>query len=130
MVLLDTHALIFDAVARGQLTKRAQRTIDLAADEGALACSDVSLWEVAMLVAKGRIDLGGDTEAFLSDAVQARGMTVLCITPEIAVMATSERFAHGDPADRIIGSTALVHGATLITADERLHKVRDLAAVW
>ncbi|MBK6276626.1 MAG: hypothetical protein IPF57_00195 [Gammaproteobacteria bacterium] len=41
-----------------------------------------------------------------------------------------ERFMHGDPADRIIGATALVLNATLVTADCQLQQVAGLRCVW
>ena len=35
-----------------------------------------------------------------------------------------------DPADRIIGATALVHGATLITADQRSRRTKAIHTLW
>ena len=130
VVVLDTHALIYDALAPKRLTRRAQRTIEKAAAEGELACSDISLWEIAMLIAKGRLDPGADATQFLSDAIQARALRVLAITPEIAVMAQSKDFVHGDPADRIIAATALHHRAKLVSADEQLKKLKGIEVVW
>jgi antitoxin (DNA-binding transcriptional repressor) of toxin-antitoxin stability system len=42
------------------------------------------------------------------------------ITGEIGILSTEVEDFHGDPADRIIAATAVVHGATLITADSRI----------
>jgi PIN domain nuclease of toxin-antitoxin system len=39
-------------------------------------------------------------------------------------------FQHGDPADRLIGATALQLGAPLITADARLRALETLKTVW
>ncbi|MGH7654956.1 MAG: PIN domain-containing protein, partial [Gemmatimonadaceae bacterium] len=39
-------------------------------------------------------------------------------------------FVHKDPADRIIAATALGVGASLVTADERLHAYRPLKTIW
>ena len=130
MILLDTHVLIFDALAPNRLSKRATRAIQQGTEDRSLAISDVSLWEVAMLVAKGRLDPGTTPESFLEDLIHARGLAVLAITPAIAILANSDRFPHGDPADRIIGSTALVHGCRLVTADKRLQGVKGLTTVW
>jgi predicted nucleic acid-binding protein len=33
-------------------------------------------------------------------------------------------------ADRIIGATALVHGATLITADQRIRRTKAIQTLW
>lgn len=35
-----------------------------------------------------------------------------------------------DAADPIIGATALVHGSTLITADQRIHKAKAVRTLW
>lgn len=57
-------------------------------------------------------------------------LEVLPITPEIALLSRSELFQHGDPADRLIGATALLQGAPLITADARLRALSDLETLW
>jgi PIN domain nuclease of toxin-antitoxin system len=121
---------VFDAVAPERLTRRATGVIERAASQGSLACSDISLWEIAMLAARGRLDLGVDPAVFMDRAIQARALSVLPITPQIAVLAQAAMFAHGDPADRIIGATALHHRARLVTADERLHGLKGLTVVW
>lgn len=83
-----------------------------------------------MLIAKGRIDPGMDAAQFVDDLVQARAVQVLPITPQIAVLAQSEEFRHGDPADRLIAATAIAHGARLVTADAQLRKVPSLRVIW
>jgi PIN domain nuclease of toxin-antitoxin system len=45
-------------------------------------------------------------------------------TGEIAIVAGELDGLHGDPADRFIAATAIVHDATLVTADERLLRWR------
>ena len=130
MVVLDTNALIYDALQPKRLTPRAQRTIEAASARGDIACSDISLWEIAMLVAKNRLDPGAELTKFLHDLIQARGLRVLPITPEIASLSQSPQFSHGDPADRIIAATALFHRARLVSADARLQKLKALEIVW
>lgn len=130
MVVLDTNALIFDALQPKRLTTRALRAIETAATRGDIACSDISLWEIAMLVAKNRLDPGAELTQFLNDLIQARGLRVLPITPEIAALAQSEQFAHGDPADRIIVATAMFHQAKLVSADARIRKLKTIDVVW
>ena len=130
MVILDTHALVFDALAPERMSRRAARAVQRAAESSELACSDITLWEVAMLVAKGRLQIPEDVSAFLSNAIHARAIQVLPISPEVAALAASSRFAQGDPADRIIGSTALVHRAVLVSADEQMKGVTGLSVVW
>jgi PIN domain nuclease of toxin-antitoxin system len=130
VVVLDTNALIFDALQPKRLTPRALRAIETASARGDIACSDISLWEIAMLVAKDRLDPGAELTQFLHDMIHARGLRVLPITPEIAALAQSAQFSHGDPADRIISATALYHQAKLVSADARLRKLKTLEVVW
>ena len=127
MVVRDTHVLIRAALEPKKLPARVRRALE---EEPETAASDISLWEIAMLIAHGRIGPLADPLQFLEDIVQARGLRVLPVTPEIAVMSQSDLFAHGDPADRLIAATALVHKATLITADTQLRKIRPLRTLW
>jgi PIN domain nuclease of toxin-antitoxin system len=110
-----------------RLSRRASAVL---ADADAV-CSDISLWEVAMLAFKGRISVGQrELPLFLHDLTAGWGTIVLPITPEIAALAYAPAFSHGDPADRIIAATAMAHGAPLITEDRLLHGVEGLTAVW
>ena len=73
------------------------------ADKSPVAVSSISLWEIAMLVAKGRLDPGTDALSFLKLVLASRVIRPLPITPEIAeISANDALFAHHDPADRII----------------------------
>lgn len=130
MIVLDTHVLIYDALAPGKLSARARKAIETAFSDGELACSDISLWEIAMLVSRKRLDPAMDARRFLDDMIAARAIRVLPITPEIAVLSQSDMFSHGDPADRLIAATALLHGVQLVSSDAQLRKVRDVSTIW
>ena len=130
MIVLDTHALVFDALAPARLSARARKAIERGFADRELACSDISLWEIAMLIAHGRLDPGTDARAFLDDMIAARQVHVLPITPGIAVLSQSDLFAHGDPADRLIAATAQLHQAALITSDAKLRKLGDVTTIW
>jgi PIN domain nuclease of toxin-antitoxin system len=122
--------MVFDALAPARLSKRAREAIKAGAEAGTLACCDISLWEIAMLIDKGRLDPGADAVQFISDVVQARTLVILPITPEIAVSAQSAELAHGDPADRIISATALHHKAKLVSADKELRRLKSVTVIW
>lgn len=130
VIVLDTHALIYDALNPARLSARARKAIELAAAARELACCDISLWEIAMLIARDRLDPGMDARQFLDDMVAARRLQVLPITAEIAVLSQSDAFSHGDPADRLIAATALLHRARLVTSDPKLRKLKEIATVW
>jgi PIN domain nuclease of toxin-antitoxin system len=55
MIVLDTCALIFDALQPARLGPAAKRALETADGAGNLWCSDISWWEIAMLISKGRL---------------------------------------------------------------------------
>ena len=130
MILLDTQVLLFDALDPKRLSRKARAALEEGTQADALACSDISLWEIALLAARRRIDAGPDIAAFIESVLQLRSVRVLPITPAIATLAQSDLFAHGDPADRLIGATAIEHGVPLVTADADLRKMRGLTVIW
>jgi len=81
------------------------------------------------MLVRGRIRRYGTLESSLKMLLE--GVTVLPITTEIAALgAQLPRDYPGDPADRIIGGTALAEGLTLVTHDERIRKCPLLRTVW
>ena len=130
MTLLDTHALVFDALARHRLSTRARKAIDEGDAAGDLACCDISLREIAMLISKGRLRVDEDTVVFLRTIIEARSLRVIPISAEIAALSASDEVGVGDPADRLIAATARHYGARLITRDRALASVPGLVTVW
>jgi PIN domain nuclease of toxin-antitoxin system len=89
----------------------------------------MTVWELAQLVASGRVQVYGSVETSVRALIQ--DMTVIPITPEIAALTTQfpEDYPR-DPADRIIGATARAEGLTLVTRDERIRNCPLLKTVW
>lgn len=131
-IICDTHALIYYADGADRLSTTAKAWIEKGKQNKQLACSDMSLWEIGMLLNKGRLNqyYGSGIEDYISDIIDALHLTVLPITPRIAELAQSSEFMHGDPADRIIAATAISHNATLITADGKLQQIKSLKWAW
>ena len=126
MLVLDTHVLVHDALNPGQLSSRAKRLLE----SMPLACSDISLWEIGMLIAKGRLVVASETEQFLQDVVHAPAISVLPITPRIAALAQSKDFLQADPADRIIAATAIAHRSKLLSADDLPRWLMSVEVIW
>ena len=130
MILLDTHVVAWLAFDPAKISKRAQTAIDAARQSGeGLAISDITLLELATLFSKGRIKLDISLESFLRE-VEKR-FVVLPIRAGACVKALQLPPAYpNDPADRVIGATALVEGLTLLTADEKIRKSGMVRTVW
>jgi PIN domain nuclease of toxin-antitoxin system len=118
-VVLDTH--VWKMLVDGdRFAPRVLRKIDAAARADALYVAAVSIWELAMLVAKGALRLNGPTLQWITEAVHASRVAVFPLEPSIAVDAAELAGFHGDPADRMIAATARHLGATLVTRDAKL----------
>jgi PIN domain nuclease of toxin-antitoxin system len=122
VIVLDTHAAIWFATDRG-LGRRSQRIVDKALSEDRLALSAISFWELAMLIAKGRLRVINSASEQRAKLI-AGGIRELPLTGEIAILAAELENMNGDPSDRIIAATAIAHDAILLTADEKLLRWR------
>lgn len=119
MTLLDTHVLIWLDSADPRLGVEAREAIEEAHQAGELAVSAISFWETAMLIEKGRLNLDLPVHAWRQDLLSA-GLREIAVDGGIGVTAATLEGFHGDPADRMITSTALLRGDRLLTADQKI----------
>lgn len=120
--LLDTHVWIW-LVNGGpeRLLVGAAEAIRQASAASALAVSAISVWEVAMLESKGRLQLQMDCLEWVTEATRRARLRVVPLSPEIAVASTRlPGDFHGDPSDRIIAATARHESAVLVTRDRAM----------
>src|ERR1019366_6133411 len=85
-LLLDTHYWIWMQLGEAShFTERMLTAIRQAAASGSLLVSAISVWELGMLEAKGRIRLKPSCEEWVKEALAAPGQALASITPEIAL---------------------------------------------
>ena len=129
MIVVDTHAAIWLTHEPSQLSAEATRVLTDARDSGGLAISDITLREIAWLVSTGRISIRPRLAAYL-DFVESV-FQVIPIDGRIADHSTQFTAAYPrDPADRLIGATAVVHGARLVTKDGPIRESGEVDCVW
>ena len=112
-VVLDTHVWVW--MAAGD-----QRAEKLQGYAGRLILPAISVWETAMLAAKGRLKLKPDVDAWVAQNLDAP-VELEPLSAEISIRSSRLGDFHGDPADRLIVATALVLQMPLVTADQQIH---------
>lgn len=131
MIVVDTHILIWDALAPDRLTQPAVQALAQNNQEGAILISDISLWEIAMLIKKGRVQVDTDIQSFISLLLQANDIQVRPVTPQSAALSLQlPEDITLDPADRLIVATALAEDIPLITADRNLRSSAIIKTIW
>ena len=129
MILLDTHVLVWALADSSRLSRAAASAIRRARAHDGLSISAVTLWELASLFAKGKIEPLGTVEASLR--LLTRQVAVWPLTLEIAALAAEFPSDYSkDPADRLIGATARAEGLMLVTRDENIRKSPLVKTVW
>ena len=129
MILLDTHTWIWSHSATKLLSDNVKILIkQTQTDQRAIA--SISIWEFAMMVTKGRINVKIDPKRWLNNAIGKSGLQVIELTPEIAMESCNLPGGfHKDPADQIIVATARTHNLTLLTKDRKIIEYPHVKAI-
>jgi PIN domain nuclease of toxin-antitoxin system len=125
--LLDTHIWIWSLLEPEHLSRKVRKALESADSE--LWLSPISVWEVLILIEKGRLTLNIETDEWLKQVMQEAPMREAPITIEIARLSRTVSLAHQDPADRFLAATAIHLNLTLITSDTRLMSSRDFSVL-
>ena len=124
-LLLDTHIWLWSVLEPKRLSRQVAKEIQDSSNE--LWLSPISIWELIVLWQKGRMIPDEDIEKWIPAALRALPLREAPVTYEVARETSRVRLPHHDPADRFLLATAKVFELTLVTADERLLKSRDVS---
>lgn len=120
--LLDTHVLIWWLTDDRKLPRAHARLLERCERSATpVGLSAMSLWEIAKLAERGRIELTQSVDESVEQLEASPFINIVPLTGRVAIESTrlGARF-HSDPVDQIIVATARCHGLTLLTADERI----------
>lgn len=123
-LLLDTHIWLWSALDRARLSNRVITALEN--PENRLWLSPISLWEVLTLCERNRLALHPTPQSWISSTLDAVPMREAQVTYQVAQETARVQLSHRDPADRFLVATARVFDLTLVTADEKLLKSRQV----
>ena len=126
-LLLDTHAFIWWDKAPDRLSGRALRAINRSSSEVFL--SVVSLWEMALKSAAGKLELRGTVRERVEVQLEENAFRLLPIEPAHVWAFDQLPGAGGDPFDRMLGAQAVHEGMVLVTRDARVRGLR-VRTLW
>ncbi len=116
--LLDTHIWFWYLVGSDRLPDGLRQELDGASP----ACwlSPISVWELGMLAARGRICLRLNLRLWVQQAYEQFPIKEAPMNQEVALTSQEITLPHKDPADHFLAATTLVYELTLMTVDRRL----------
>ena len=121
MIVLDTHILIWWVASPEKLSKKAQKSIEDHLKKDQILVSSISVWEIYMLVKKGRLKLTIDVNSWFEKLEQSGVVQFVPVDNRIAADSVNlPDYANEDPADRMIIATARQLGANLLTFDKKI----------
>lgn len=131
MIVLDTSTLVWLVSDPKRLSKKALLMMTREKKTKSISVSSISIWEICLLVKKGRLQLSMDVGAWIGTIEQLPFLEFVPVDNRIARFSVDlpEPF-HADPADRMIVATARILGAKLVTSDRKILQYPHVQTIW
>lgn len=126
MIILDTSALVRWLTEPDKLSLTAAQAIE---NSSLRAISSISVWEVALKVSRGRLELPGTIEEFVLRLEMLRDFEIIPVDARMWMSAVQLEWDHQDPADRVIVALATSYNCALVSSDKLIVKFYE-KTVW
>lgn len=131
MIVLDTHAWVWWVSGSTPLSPKVRRLIGDGVQQNAIYLSSISIWEVAQLANRGRLQLTMGVADWVAKSEALPFVHFVPVDNTIALKSVQlPDPLHSDPADRIIIATALTLGFPLVTRDEKIARYPHIRTIW
>lgn len=129
-ILIDTHAFIWYTGNDSNLSLLVKNLI--ASDAAEVFISIVSVWEISIKIALGKLEIEGEFDQ-LPSVLARYDIEILPLAFAHTVKQSSMPFHHKDPFDRMIAAQALVEKIDLVSIDEafdRYFEGSEVKRIW
>lgn len=131
MIILDTHVLLWYLDNPFLCSKKALHAIEMAKQKDGLFVSSMSIWEIALLVERGRIEFNIDPSLWIKKCENLQFLHFIPVDNDIAYHSiTLPPPIHRDPVDRIIMATSRIYKGTIISKDEKILSYKHVSSIW
>lgn len=131
MIVLDTHAWVFFISNPELLSQRAKECLDAAVEKKNIIISSISVWEIALLIAKKRLILTLKLNDWIAKSEMLTFFKFIPVDNSIAIKSVYlPQPLHSDSADRIIIATAISLGTPIVTKDEKILNYPHVQTIW
>ena len=117
-LLLDTCAFLWLALPQGKLSNAASRLLNDPANGFFL--SDVSVWEISLKQASGKLPLPDLPRRWLPTRLAFFQVQTLALTHSAIYLSGELPRVHLDPFDRLLAAQAIEAGMTIVSPDPPL----------
>ena len=117
-LLLDTCTFLWVLAVSAELSPHARELFSDPANEVYL--STVSVWEISVKHALGRLPLPASPSQFVPDQREQHGIDTLALEEEAVLYLPQLPEYHKDPFDRMLICQAIAHQMTLVTPDTHI----------
>lgn len=117
-LLLDTHAFLWWVSDDPALPNRVRR--QLSAPRNEVFVSAVSVWEIVVKAALGKLTIPLPAERFVPEQLVANGFEALPLSITHALAVDRLPAHHRDPYDRLLVAQAVTEGMTIASGDQQI----------